>query len=1384
MEKSDKILIVEDESIVALNLQSRLEKMGYEVSGVASSGEAAIAAAQANQPDLVLMDIRIKGKIDGIETANIIRAKFNIPVIYLTAYVDQETLERAKITEPYGYLIKPIEAKELSSNIQISLYKHRTERRLKESEEKFREIFHQAFNFIWLLKPDGTVLDSNQTVLEFTEIALSDIVGHPFWQGKWWRFSTTNEASLQTAITQAANGERVCSEVNIISRDQQIITLDLSIKPVMVENQVTLLIAEGKDISERKQAAAALKELNEGLESQVQHRTRQLEKIINKLEAEITERKSTEKALRESDARFQKLVANVPGVIYQYVLHSDGSDSFTYVSPQSRDILEIEPEKMLEDSQVMWNIIHSEDREYYQEATMLSARDLQPWRWEGRIITASGNLKWVQGISQPEKQENGEILWDGLMIDVSDRKEAESALYRSESRLRLALNAGEMGTWDWDIGSQKVTWSGQTEVIFGFDSGSFTGTYEAFLNCVHPADRQHLIQTLNHTLQERTPYIIEHRVLRADGSLHWVAGFGYIICNLTGEPTGMSGVVMDITERKQAEDALRDSEFKLRTIIENSNDAITLKDTEGRYLLINPAGAKFLGRSVSEVIGKRDQELFTPETGEKIWQFDQTVMQSGITWTYEEVAESDGCKRTYLSTKCPYFSPQGELTGIIGVCRDITASKIAEETMKRQLAAVEAAGDGIAILNSFGEYIYLNQSHVKIFGYDSCHELIGKNWRDLYHREEVERLETEVFSLLLKTGSWQGEATAKKRDGTTFFQEISLTLIPDGGMISVCRDITERKRVEEILLLRDRAIAASNNGIIISDATLPHFPVIYVNPAFEEITGYTAEEVIGKNCRFLQRNDINQPGLKIVRSALKEGKDCTVVVRNYRKDGTLFWNEFSLSPIYDGDGKLTHYIGIQIDITERKQAEEELRATTSRLSALIENLQLGVLVKNEDQQVVLINQAFCDMLNIPIVAPALIGADFSDFADEYKHFFADSEQFVERHNQIVQARKIITNEEIQMVNGKTFERDYVPILVQGKYSGYLWMYRDITKRKQAEASLQEAKDQLQAVLDAVPGFVSWISSDLRYIGVNRHLAASFNFSPEDFVGQEVGFMESSAEFAEYMGQFLASSMLSSSQVIDVKINGLLRNYLIIAQKYQQGTTAVSVGIDITERKQVESELRTSLKEKEVLLKEIHHRVKNNLQVISSLLKLQSAYIKDKEALALFTDSYNRVRSMALIHEKLYQSSSLGRINAAEYIRDLVDHLFRSYRVATIPIELNLQVEEISLDVDTAIPCGLIINELVSNSLKYGFTGRSKGGIIIKFAQTEAQKINLVVGDDGVGLPPEFDVEETESLGLNLVYNLTEQLGGELKLNCESGTLFDITFTQLSREEKK
>lgn len=216
-------------------------------------------------------------------------------------------------------------------------------------------------------------------------------------------------------------------------------------------------------------------------------------------------------------------------------------------------------------------------------------------------------------------------------------------------------------------------------------------------------------------------------------------------------------------------------------------------------------------------------------------------------------------------------------------------------------------------------------------------------------------------------------------------------------------------------------------------------------------------------------------------------------------------------------------------------------------------------------------------------------------------------------------------------------------------------------------------------------------------------------------------------------------------------------------------------LEIEERQQVQTQLAASLDEKEVLLKEVHHRVKNNLQVISSMLNLQSSTVSNEAALGVFQDSQNRVRSMALIHEKLYQSGSLAQIDFCDYVTNLVDYFQRSYQSPGIRIKVD--DDPIYLGIDTAVPCGLILNELVSNALKHAFPKGQTGNIVVELGYYQEREISLRVSDNGIGLPPDLDYSQTTSLGLQLVNSLVAQINGRLQLESTIGTAFTVLFSE-------
>ena len=231
------------------------------------------------------------------------------------------------------------------------------------------------------------------------------------------------------------------------------------------------------------------------------------------------------------------------------------------------------------------------------------------------------------------------------------------------------------------------------------------------------------------------------------------------------------------------------------------------------------------------------------------------------------------------------------------------------------------------------------------------------------------------------------------------------------------------------------------------------------------------------------------------------------------------------------------------------------------------------------------------------------------------------------------------------------------------------------------------------------------------------------------------------------------------------MDGILKNIVVI-------------DTNITYRKMMEEQIKNSLAEKGLLLKEIHHRVKNNLQIIISLFNLQSSYVKDSHAFKALKEGQDRIKSMALIHERFYESEGMTRIDFDDYIKRLTENLFLSFHIDFEKIKLVINADKIALDIDSAVPCGLIVNELISNSLKHAFINNGHGQITIDFHLTDSKKYRLEISDDGIGLPEYFNIHTTESLGMQLVTALADQLDGTIEADLRSGTKFIIEFGKM------
>lgn len=513
---------------------------------------------------------------------------------------------------------------------------------------------------------------------------------------------------------------------------------------------------------------------------------------------------------------------------------------------------------------------------------------------------------------------------------------------------------------------------------------------------------------------------------------------------------------------------------------------------------------------------------------------------------------------------------------------------------------------------------------------------------------------------------------------------------------------------------------------------------------------------------------------------------------------------------------------VQERTKQLSEANLALQQSEARYRAIVEDQTELITRFQSDGRLTFINDAYCRYFGLS--KEQIIGNCYEPLIVE-----EDREQVAKLVNSLTVENPVVTIENRVIVGEQIRWTQWINRIIldeQGRFLEYQAVGRDMTELKHAEAIITSSRDFYLALFEHFPTLIwrSDVNAQLNYFNqtwleyTGRTLAQEVGdgwlegVHPEDldyclqtyrktfkarqtlvmeyrlrrhddvyhwFVSYGVPFKDLNGNFAGYVG---------SCHDIDARKQAeaaLQSAYEELERRVQERTTDLAqanqeLQNEIVERKRAEEQLKASLQEKEVLLQEIHHRVKNNLQVICSLLNLQSHSINDQSALYILKESQNRVRAMALIHEKLYQSQDLSRINFAEYIHYLGINLFRSYGIDSNTINLKTEISpRILLDVDEALNCGLIINELISNSLKYAFPQQKTGEITVKIQFNEAEDLVLLISDNGIGLPSEFDLDHPKTLGLRLVKSWVAQSRGTLKITpLTQGIQFKITFPGL------
>ena len=677
---------------------------------------------------------------------------------------------------------------------------------------------------------------------------------------------------------------------------------------------------------------------------------------------------------------------------------------------------------------------------------------------------------------------------------------------------------------------------------------------------------------------------------------------------------------------------------------------------------------------------------------------------------------------------------------------------------------------------------WVNKAWIITLGYDE-EEAADMTIFDIIHPDEMEHCRDLFGHVMSGEDIGLVNTTFVTKDGRKIFVEGNVNCLFTRGKPTytraIFRDVTKRKKAEEMLRESEERyktlFESATEGILVADIETKELK--YANQAICTMLGYSQEELTKMNV-----GDIHpKTSLEHVAAefdAQVRGEKILASLPCLKKDGTIVYADIKAAKAIIS-GK-EYNIGFFTEVTERKQLEQELQKSKDSLLSAQQIAHVG----SWDWDILTNIISYSDEFHL------IFGQHVRDFEAFLDSIHPDDRELVEKSvNEALWANKpyeveyriILPNEEEKVIYAQgrvTFDNAGKPVRMIGTV-------RDITERKQAERTLRHSEERWRSLVENAPNIIMLIDRDRKIQFINHVIAG---LDVKDIIGRSI--YDYIQPESHDITRETVDKVFENGEPGYYEIKGTGPDGRISWYETKMGAvkidgkvvSIIQISSDITERKQMETATKESLAEKETLLKEVHHRVKNNMQVISSLLRLQAGTVKDKDALAMLKDSQHRIQSMALVYNKLYQSQNLARIDMADYIKELTVGLIKSYTASPYRVTASIDPSDVFLGVDMAIPCGLVINALVTNSLKYAFPENRTGQIAISLKESGNQELELVLSDNGVGIPDGLTPANTSTLGLKLATNLVQdQLDGKIELDRSQGTTFKITFRQAKEE---
>lgn len=942
-------------------------------------------------------------------------------------------------------------------------------------------------------------------------------------------------------------------------------------------------------------------------------------------------------------------------------------------------------------------------------------------------------------------------------------------------------------------------------------------------------------QYVTNTLKGAAPYRREIELLNGKGE-HILIESDSNRVYLDGKPV-IQCVFSEISERKNRANESASAIDLLQKISANSHDVIFHFGFEKKMQLrfISDSAHTILGFSPEEIYEDPDilkKHLHPADKALLVISKDEYLRQSRalrkkkITVRFRH---KNGAERYLEIAVNPVYDEKNDLAGLIGNMRDVTdrieTNKLLLETKNKFDLITNNGNDIICFYTYFPEerYLYVSPNITSILGYKP--EVLMNNNAFLSKRLVGDNTEFYESEVLLK--GYQKKNVVKNHHFSFKLQnsqneevwlENNLVPITDGSgkisfFLNILRDITEQKEADiEIenqynnyrnlldnspvaYIIHDHGVCLYANNALLKLLKLKNKSQIlgkFALDFFEESDRIKALERIGeiydqktRKSKFYNYEIHDQEG-NIVEVEIKSvpikfnNRDCILSLVNNLSDVRQREKEKVKTLITETANKQ-----LQKEIRERQEAERNLTEKTAHLSSIFESSTHLIWTVNDKYEVTSFNQNFANVVKVQHGITIKPGYKIDE------HLLRNRKEYIQFwYSKYAEAFK---GKKLEFVKEDYNERPlYRKIFINPIFnknnavSEISCIANDITDSKIYEQKLINQTGKLSAIFDSSHHYIWTIDREGKLTSFNKNyydlVTALYNTKP--FLGLVLnrGVLANDKEYTEmlqyhYNKAFAGQATNFEIETRDKDFKSVFLE-IFLNPIFENGNVVEVSGIahNTTEKKHVQQRMEQSLKEKEVLLREVHHRVKNNMQVISSILNLQSSYVSDEYTLSLLKESQNRIKTMAYIHESLYQNKSFTSVNFSEYVYTLVNNIVQSYTYSSEKVKLDLKIEKVTLSLDSSIPAGLIINELITNAIKHAFPG-SRQGTIHFTLRTENNYVFLELQDDGVGFAPGVDFENSHSLGLQLVNTLIDQIDGKVKFRSEQdkGTEVLVTF---------